>query len=355
MTEIRPTRERLDSLTGLRFFAAFAVFGYHGLNHGELIGGKDFFGAGMSGVSFFFIVSGFVLAWSAHGNVSAGAFVRRRFARIYPAYFVAWMGSLILLICLGDRVTLEDFAAPTLLQSWVPIEAIYFGGNAVFWSLSCEAFFYLTFPLIFRIVRNFSSRTLAILSGVCVGIPVVTASALLRTDGTAGFWAVSIFPPTRLPEFVLGILMALLLQRGRAILIPLWSAGPLALAAVCAAAQAPTSFSFVVVTIIPFALLIWSAASADMTGTASPFRLPWAVSLGVWSYCFYLVHSQTQGVWFAGLRRVGVNVQELSALQFTLALVPALVGAMIGAWLLHTFVEAPLERRLRRRSAARID
>ena len=59
---------RLDSLTGLRFFAAGIVFMHHSF---ELTTGTlreallAVFGHGRAGVSFFFVLSGFVLAWSA--------------------------------------------------------------------------------------------------------------------------------------------------------------------------------------------------------------------------------------------------------------------------------------------------
>ncbi len=51
------------------------------------------------GVVFFFVLSGFVLAWNYHGEFSAGQvgavayrhFALRRFARLYPLYLLALM------------------------------------------------------------------------------------------------------------------------------------------------------------------------------------------------------------------------------------------------------------------------
>src|SRR3712207_2975549 len=59
-TDPRRPGLRLDSLTGLRFFAAFAVFGFHALRYGDQDLGTELFAAGATGVSFFFVVSGFV-------------------------------------------------------------------------------------------------------------------------------------------------------------------------------------------------------------------------------------------------------------------------------------------------------
>lgn len=52
-------RPRLDSLTGLRWWAAFGVFAYHMANIAPL-NVQHFFNVGYTGVSFFFVLSGFV-------------------------------------------------------------------------------------------------------------------------------------------------------------------------------------------------------------------------------------------------------------------------------------------------------
>lgn len=81
---------RLDALTGLRWWAAFWVFGYHLLNYTGmplLIAAP--LEIGSIGVTFFFVLSGFVLTWSMTGEVSASTFYTRRFARIWPSHIVA--------------------------------------------------------------------------------------------------------------------------------------------------------------------------------------------------------------------------------------------------------------------------
>ncbi len=49
----------------------------------------DFLKYGTSGVTFFFVLSGFVLTWSAQPGTKVFIFYRRRFARIWPAHIVA--------------------------------------------------------------------------------------------------------------------------------------------------------------------------------------------------------------------------------------------------------------------------
>ena len=93
-------RPRLDSLTGLRWWAAFAVFLHHMSNLAPMpIEGVLRYGA--YGVTFFFVLSGFVLTWSARPGTPASTFWWRRFARIYPSHIVALVLALNLL---GDAI-----------------------------------------------------------------------------------------------------------------------------------------------------------------------------------------------------------------------------------------------------------
>jgi peptidoglycan/LPS O-acetylase OafA/YrhL len=348
---------RLDSLTGLRFFAAFLVFGYHAQQYGSGFG-WGVFDAGMTGVSFFYIVSGFVLAWSAQPGTAAGTFWGRRFARIYPAYVAAWVVSLALAAVVGSGVAATDLWAPTLLQAWVPDRGVYFSGNAVFWSLSCEAFFYAVFPWLIRVVAPLTTRALARVAGACV----VTTAALAALadaflDTTPPVWAITIFPPARLPEFLLGMALALLVARGS--LRPSWlrplPMGLLAIAAIVAAGHAPVAFSRAAVTVVPFALLVCATAVSDVTGRRSLLRHRVLVDLGVWSYCFYLIHTQVLTVWSTALEKAGAAPAGLDPGLFIAACSVALGAAVAAAWLLHVLVEHPAERRLRPRGRARAD
>ncbi|MDP9982274.1 peptidoglycan/LPS O-acetylase OafA/YrhL [Pseudarthrobacter oxydans] len=339
---------RLHSLTGLRFFAALAVFGFHGLHYGAQGGGFELFAAGMSGVSFFYIVSGFVMGWTSREDDTPSLFYRRRLARIYPSYVMAWAMTLVLMI-LGQRsIGVVDFLPLTLLQSWVPSETVYFAASAVFWSLSCEAFFYLVFPWIFPALRRLTVR--GALTGIVAIVLLLAGLALALApffDSSVVFWFLVIFPPVRLLEFVAGILLALLVKRGAQLPFPLWAATSLALGSFVAAGFAPPTFTRVVVTLVPFMLLVWSSAQADLSRTRSVFRNPAIVRLGVWSYGFYLVHTQVMTVWFQGLGFAGIAAGDLSGLPLFAALAGALVAATATAAAIFSWIEQPLERRLR--------
>src|SRR5580765_4025535 len=95
---LEASRPRLPALTSLRFFAAFHVFLFHIQAMGAVFGAVWFqklSSIGYVGVSFFFVLSGFILVYTYAGKpINAGDFWRARFARVYPAYAVALLLTL---------------------------------------------------------------------------------------------------------------------------------------------------------------------------------------------------------------------------------------------------------------------
>src|SRR4051794_13817969 len=86
---IAPRADRLPALTELRFLSAAAVFVNHaGLESGFRSGVLNFVLAGVpaslaeAAVAFFFMLSGFVLTWSARADDTPVLFWRRRAAKI---------------------------------------------------------------------------------------------------------------------------------------------------------------------------------------------------------------------------------------------------------------------------------
>jgi peptidoglycan/LPS O-acetylase OafA/YrhL len=193
-------RVRLDALTSLRFFAAFHVVLFHvhpalpGLepNHPLKVGWAQFCANGFTAVSFFFTLSGFILAYNypPTREVAARTFYRARFARIYPVYV---FGLVLGLPFLAMRVlregsfggaALEVALAVALLQAWVPW--LWFAVNAPGWSLSVEAFFYGVFPWAGRRLAALVSserRALGTLAALymCAQLPALLGIALSDT------------------------------------------------------------------------------------------------------------------------------------------------------------------------------
>ena len=344
-----PSATRLDSLTGLRFLAALMVFACHSevlvaLGLKNMVGYNHATSQGASGVSFFFILSGFVLAWSARSSEARSAFWRRRGARILPGYWFAWiLGLGVVYVVNPEHQWHNALPGLVLLQSWIPKPASYFGGNSVGWSLSAEAFFYALFPLLIVVFRRWNERR------QMIGVAVLLLAAIvwplvLRPEAQNGirYWLTYIFPPTRLLEFAVGMLLGLLFRSGRRSPVPFSVALLILVGAYIWDGFVPFYAGSVAVMVIPFALVIFTAASVDVEQRPSFARWPWLVKLGEWSYAFYLLHLLviTMAAW--ELRNTHLSFAEAGA-----AVIGCLaVSIALSAFVFH-YIEKPLERRFR--------
>ncbi|MEU5979172.1 acyltransferase [Streptomyces sp. NPDC047315] len=381
-------RETLPSLTGLRWVAAFLVFGLHftALQLGTPFGAPapsaidqgilDVFGTGFIGVSFFFVLSGFVLTWSTPTDRPALLFWRHRFAKVFPVYVAASLLAVVLTFVSMDlwpswRVTL---AHTFLLQAWIPDQSYVFGLNPVMWSLSAEAFFYFCFPALLVVLVRASTRALYVTGAACVALTLVGPTLVGRVftlktpeptpivpmegyDSQFMLWFTEVFPLMRLTEFVVGIVVALLVRRGA------WRGPGANLALViCLAAfilnrELPAPLQRAAGMLVPFALLIAALANADREGRWTPFRGRRMVFLGKISFCFYAVHMvlilNTLGrirPWLVDLGLLSRPDQAVPAWGVLALLVVYALVAGVAAWILYRCVEVPMTRIIRGRS-----
>ena len=151
---------RVEQLTFTRFIAAISIVIFH---YAKDVPPFNFdvisflFNQANLGVSYFFILSGFVMiiAYGQKKNISFLSYMQKRFARIYPVTFLA----AFLLLCLKSieffvfpeksdlRIT-DFFLSISLQQAWIPSKAMSF--NTPAWSITVEWFFYLCFPFLFN-------------------------------------------------------------------------------------------------------------------------------------------------------------------------------------------------------------
>lgn len=349
---------RLPTLTSMRFLAALLVFVYHaatvfGYPSRESALDVNFVTGKLAflGVCFFFVLSGFVLTWSARPDDPAGSFWRRRFFKIYPNHLVTFAVALALLVVLSKPIT---GLLPNLLliQAWFPDPEIFNSANVVSWSLAVEAVFYLLFPLLYRWLARIPQATLwwcaggVVLAMLCV--PLLADAVLPASQGNPlqpgasllEVWFLYMFPPVCLLQFLLGMLMARIVLTGRWIGVPL----PFAVATLAGgyvlALYVPYNFGINATTIVPVALVITAGAVADSRGTRTFLRGPAAVWLGNVSFAFYLVHYL---VLMQGRELLG---NPTGGLGFEFALLTAAFAlSLLLSWLLYAGVERPVMRR----------
>lgn len=301
----------------------------------------------MVGVSLFYLLSGFVMSWTDRPGDTAWLFYRRRFARIVPTYLVVAVLVLVWLASL-ERFQPADLMSLTLTQSWVPDSAIYFAGSAVFWSLSVEVFFYAVFPIVRKFTNRMSISGLTCLALASVAVTTAIAgyaSALAGTVSTQ--WAFVVFPPVRLPEFLLGVALGALVARGWRPSIPVVVPVLLSGLAVYASMHATYVPSRYALTLVPFATLIVALAVRDINGNRTFASFRPLVTLGVWSYAFYLVHATV-------MEQARIYFREWDVPR-TAGMLAIFATSVLIAWLLHVTIERPFEKALRPRGRDRLD
>lgn len=345
----------LPSLTGLRFAAAFVVFGTHAwwrISDGQVRNALGLlFVNGFAGVSFFFILSGFILVWSMRDGDTAKAFYRRRAARVLPAYFLALVLALVWAIFREPSAAaaklLESAPSFLLLQSWIPVEDVYYGGNLPGWSLSDEAFFYLLFPALVLLLAPIRRRWVAVAVAVAVLILVPVLLAPTAKAGIA-YWAVYILPASRIAEFVLGMSLGLLMRSGWRFPLRPWLALVIAVAVYFTLPAVPLGLRLVAVMTIPFLIVVGAYAQADLDRRGTLFSHPVAVRLGSWSYAIYLLHFTVLGVVFWGFSSaLGTSMEDAGTGWGVAAILVSLALSIAAAGAMYVWFEAPLERRLR--------
>lgn len=322
-------KAQLRELTSLRFLAAMSVLLGHfaPFFHTET---HNFEFPGGVGVSFFFVLSGFILCYryweTFEGGVSRGAYRRyivARIARVYPSYVLALvLITLMYALLNAHRAGMyrypDDAVASWLvnlfaLQTFAPSYDTQQLWNAPSWSISTELFFYVACPfLLATVARRFAGRArLFAFLGLAIGYGVTMQAAalvlVLRHGWDASFWIDIVAGRNifwRLPEFLTGMAAARLLYGGH--LPALRSAGvrntvlvvafavAIALNAVAWPAEGIASLvsrqlRLDVASMIPFGAIILAAAAGPTLLTPMLARPTW-VFLGDASYGVYIYH-----------------------------------------------------------------
>ncbi len=215
---------RLEQLTFTRFIAAILIFVFH---YGKDIfpfnidGVKDVFYQSNVSVSYFFILSGFVMI-IAYGNKTSIDFrdyIKRRFARLYPVYFLAIVALFLCFLMKQQPIDYTGlFLNIFMIQSWFPGYALSF--NTPAWSLAIELFFYLSFPLLFNyFYKKYTLKKIAILILLFFIISQIALHVLFYSSFYEGYPSKShdfvfYFPMMHFNAFLIGNLAGLFFIKG---------------------------------------------------------------------------------------------------------------------------------------------
>lgn len=222
-------RDQLPALTGIRCFAALNLVFFHFSNprwFGPLYPIVD---SGYISVSFFLLLSGFILTYNygdrgARGELKARGFWLARFSRLYPVYLFSLVVSIGMLIQefhaqTRFHFTLGVLLTPLLLQGWHPQLSTFW--NTPAWTMSTEAFFYLLFPWLVTLRRPRKHLSILLLMAALwiAGLILPLLYVHFNPDGNVhigrysdGPWlrALKFMPMQHLPSFLFGMALAFL-------------------------------------------------------------------------------------------------------------------------------------------------
>ena len=258
----------ISQINIIRFAAAVWIVVFHQSGPTALLGqvlskAPDFIfnivRTGYVGVNIFFLISGFVLSYNYIENADSlkkRSFFVARFARIYPVYLLGWLVAAPFVVrnafTSGDlssqpgKIMIDGLSSLLLLHAWLPNSALSW--NAPSWAISCEFFFYLSFPFFAILVNKLkpSKLLLGIIAMWLLSLLVPSITALVSLDWIGrlpargmpfnqfvnlpatelpmGLWPqlIKFNPILRLPEFLIGIMLGrlFLLRRDFAVRIP---------------------------------------------------------------------------------------------------------------------------------------
>ena len=358
----KPSRSRLPALTGLRAFAACNIVFFHFSNPKWFGPFTPIVDNGYTAVSFFLLLSGFILSYNYSARAQRGELVHWRFwvarlSRLYPVYAFALVLSLGMLHDEWGARSHPEFwegivLTPLLLQGWSPSLSTFW--NTPAWTMSTEAFFYLVFPFAVRWRRPQSTPgTLALLGILWVlGMSMPLLYIHFHPDGdvhpgryTEGFWirALKFSPPPHLPSFLFGMTLADLDGRlprsGRLRLL----LGLLGVGGVYTVLRFGDHVSYVLMhdgLLMPlFGCAILGLAGENLL--ARFFGFAPFVALGQASYCLYILHFN---LWTL-IHSSGL-LERTGLIRFDPWGSYLLLAAGAGAALL--LIERPMQRRIRK-------
>jgi len=351
----------LINIQFLRFVAAMLVVVYHASAHVRDAGVDQgaFFSlseaVGFAGVDIFFVISGFIMAYttySAAGLSDGWAFARRRIARIYSGYWPFYVAALALFAWANQGY----LQSSSLIRS-----AILWPANqlliAVSWTLIFEMFFYLlyTFLVIFTLRRRTIVLQALLLFIVCWSLYSQFGRhaydpGQLEHISLAEYYTLSPY----LAEFLSGAIVAGWLRRragGHA-----WVWLTLGVGLFCSAGwvnnhvfagqleQGYYVFFRVLAFGTPSLMLLTGMVRLEQAGVQAPLRF--SLLAGGASYAIYLSHT----LLFTASQHLGLNAFAgslgPSPTQFLFMLYAVLV--LVYSMAHYQWLERPLHRRFKR-------
>lgn len=338
-------RLKLESIQGLRFFAAFLVVTTHITDFiSERINGQAnvYWHTGLSGVDVFFVISGFIMAYTTKvdGRLDWIEFLSRRITRIVPLYWIATSLKVILVMIFAGEARHSVNNPAHILASfafipWLNMDHEYLPVIPAGWTLNYEMFYYLLFT-----AALFLKIKPLIFCGL-IFIALALSGNIFAIGGIAGYYTDPI-----VFEFIFGMLIAFLIRRNPTRYDAYLGSVLLVSGAALIFLVAPSDW------VISHRWLVWGGAGAALVSGALFIErhgihlVPqWMVRLGDASYSLYLFHAMIIPAIILLCLKIGIK-------QNAVVFVLAMSASLGGSYLVYVYVEKPLTEwfKIKRRS-----
>lgn len=330
------SKQHIKPLTSIRFFAAFFVMSSHLGYFKNTDLSFIFIGEGYIGVTLFFILSGFILAFSYQDRLnenktSIHKFYFARIARIYPIHIITFITA-VYLFSLTNFDLGFYFYNISLLHAYIPDKNSYFSFNMPSWSLSVEMFFYLLFPLLIKI----NNKKLALLLFISILVKVLFPI----TSGPLVHALMYISPFFRLHDFIIGILLYRY-RNAFSINLNVFTATALQVLSISSiflfvhfSYLIPQSYRYDIYYIIPMSITIFCLSiKGGIIGNVMSNKV--LVLLGEASFSLYMIHQLVIRYLIDSKSKYNLDNNELLFLMIFLSISLSIVA--------YKFIEIPLK------------
>jgi peptidoglycan/LPS O-acetylase OafA/YrhL len=352
--------KRIEQLTFTRFVIVILVLFAHDVT-GPYLEPLLFFPltalirSGSSGVSYLFILSGFVMTFVYYRRDNTFDYIaywRARFTRFYPLYIISFALTCIyyydsLLQIKPEKILANIF----VVQAWIPKYAQSF--NFVTWSMTVEIFFYLFFPFFLLWAYRQSTRKLIWVSLAAWAVNTVIYYFVWNAYYEVYREFVLYFPVFYTGSFLVGIVGGIwYLREGSREVISIGKAlAVLAVSFLLLAVYTIVSTDFypelphgirpMTGFLSPLMIFFIVALSMDKSFVSRILSHKLLVDLGEIAYALYILHIPVKWLYEWGLTSLGVLNQELI---FAWTFLPLVI---LISYVTHFYIDAPIRRWLK--------
>ena len=345
------------ALTGVRALAAFMVYIHHYNPFTVAVFGQnihDFFSEFHIGVTIFFVLSGFLICnrYYDEVNFSFKDYFVKRFARIYPMYFLLTTFTFLFFAIFHSQTNFVDlknyFFNISFLKGFS--DDLKFTGIAQGWSLTVEEMFYVLAPIFFLLIKR-SKFFLILLPLFFIGLGLLLVSIFKGMDCYGFMNSINFMLDFtffgRVTEFFIGIALALFLRNNSfdmklkgvtyvgffGIILSVWALVSLKEGA--GFGVDTLSGKVINTLLLPFfgiAPLFWGLIK-EKTLLSKLFSTKIFVLLGKSSYIFYLIHL---GIFVTILNKILTNQWFI------------FIALNVISVVLYSYLESPLNKIIRK-------